>query len=130
MQVKDHKELKAAIAQLEYAAANKKQLMVSQFHTTYENIQPINIIKNQLKKLIGTSDLQSDATSAAMGLGAGLLSKKIYEGRSPNFFKQLLGTALEFGIAKVVANNSEKIKEVASGFLDKLFQSKEKPSAD
>jgi len=130
MQVKDHKELKAAIAQLEYAAANKKQLMVDQFHITYENLQPINIIKNQLRKLISSPDLQNDATGTAMGLGAGLLSKKIYEGGSSNIFKQFLGTALEFGVAKVVANNSEKIKEVASGFLDKLFQPKEKPSTD
>jgi hypothetical protein len=130
MQVKDHKELKAAIAQLEYAAANKKQSMVDQFHTTYENIQPINIIKRQLSKLISSPDLQNDATSAAMSLGAGLLSKKIYEGRSHNIFKQFIGTAVEFGVAKVVANNSDKIKEVAATFLDKLFKPAERPGSD
>jgi hypothetical protein len=122
MQVKDHKELKAAIAQLEYAAANKKKLMVDQFHTTYENIQPINIIKNQLSKLMSSPGLQNDATGTAIGLGAGLLSKKIYEGDSPNIFKQFMGSAIELGVAKVVANNSDKIKEVAAAFLDKLFK--------
>jgi hypothetical protein len=130
MPINNHEELKAAIIELEHSAAIKKQRMLQQFHTTYENLQPINIIKNQLKKLMDISDLQNDAASAAIGLGAGLFSKKIYEGSSPNIFKQFLGTALEFGVAKVVANNSEKIKEVVSGFLDRLFKSKEKPATD
>jgi hypothetical protein len=130
MPIKNNKELKTAIAQLENAAAIKKQIMADQFHTTYENMQPINIIKKQISKLIGASELQTDATGAAMGLGAGLLSKKIYEGSSPNIFKQFLGTFLEFGVAKLVANNSDKIKDVAANFIDKLFKSKEKPESD
>ena len=126
MEISNQKELKTAILELEKASTIKKQVMVDQFRTTYENHQPINIIKKQLNKLFNSSALQNDATGAAMGLGAGLLSKKIYEGSSPNIFKQFLGTALEFGVAKVVANNSDKIKEVASNFLDKLFTPKEK----
>lgn len=127
MKITDNKELKIAIAELEQVAAIKKQAMIEQFHSTAASLQPINIIKNQLNKLIGSSELQSNATGAAMGLGAGLLSKKIYEGSSPGFLKQFLGTALEFGVAKVVANNSDKIKDVAANFIDKLFKPKEKP---
>ncbi|HMG84051.1 MAG TPA: hypothetical protein VK559_13510 [Ferruginibacter sp.] len=126
MEIRDQKELKAAIAALEHAATIKKQIMTDQFHITYENLQPVNILKDQLRRLIGSTELQNDATSAAMGLGAGMLSKKFYEGSSPNIFKQFLGSALEFGVAKMVANNSDKIKEVAAGFLDKLFKTKEK----
>jgi len=129
MEINNHDQLKAAISQLEREAILKKELLVDQFHTTYENLQPINIIKNQLSKIIGSSTVQNDAVGTAMGVGAGLLSKKIYERGSNNIFKQLLGTALEFGVAGIVANNSEKIKEVAANLLDKLFKPKEKPNS-
>ncbi|HTB99308.1 MAG TPA: hypothetical protein VK705_01360 [Ferruginibacter sp.] len=129
MEINNHDQLKAAISQLEREAILKKELLVDQFHTTYENLQPINIIKNQLSKIIGSSTVQNDAVGTAMGVGAGLLSKKVYERGSNNIFKQLLGTALEFGVAGIVANNSEKIKEVAANLLDKLFKPKEKPNS-
>jgi hypothetical protein len=127
-EISNHEQLKAAILQLERETVLKKELLVDQFHTTYENLQPINIIKNQLSKIIGSSAIQNDAVGTAMGVGAGILSKKIYERGSNNIFKQFLGTALEFGVAGIVANNSEKIKEVAANLLDKLFNPKEKPN--
>jgi hypothetical protein len=126
MAINNQTELKAAIAQLQQVTEVKKRIMIDQFHITYENLQPVNIIKKQLSKLLGSGDLRTDGTDAAMGLGAGFISKKIYEGSSPNIFKQFLGSALEFGVAKLVANNSDKIKDVAANFLDKLFKPKEK----
>jgi hypothetical protein len=127
MSINNQTELKAAIARLQQVTEVKKQIMVDQFHITYENLQPVNIIRRQLNKFFNApSDIKDETTSAALGLGAGFFSKKIYEGSSPNIFKQFLGSALEFGVAKLVANNSDKIKEVAAGFLDKLFKPKEK----
>jgi hypothetical protein len=126
MAINNQTELKAAIVQLQQITEIKKRIMVDQFHITYENLQPVNIIKKQLNKLLGSGDRKTDSTDAAMGLGAGFISKKIYEGSSPNIFKQFLGSALEFGVAKIVANNSDKIKDVAASFLDKLFKPKEK----
>ena len=126
MEITNHKQLKAAIIQLEQDVLVKKELLTNQFHITYENLQPINIIKGQLHKLIGSSELQKDAVGTAMGLSAGVLSKKIYQGGSNNIFKQLIGTALEFGVARVVANNSEKIKEAGANLINKLFNTKKK----
>jgi hypothetical protein len=124
MEINNRDQLKVAIAQLEQRAIIQKQSLTVQFHTTYENLQPINIIKNQLSKLTDTSGIQNDPISAVMGLSAGLLSKKLYERGSGNIFKQIIGSAVEFGVARIVANNSEKIKEIAASFLDKLFKPK------
>ena len=126
MEITNHDQLKTAILQLEQEVLVKKELLINQFHITYENLQPVNIIKDQLHKLIGSRELQKDAVGTAMGLGAGIISKKIYQRGSDNIFKQLIGTVLEFGIAKVVANNSEKIKEVGANLIDRLFKPKEK----
>jgi hypothetical protein len=125
MEITNHKQLQAAIAALKQTTEIKKQVMVDQFRLTYENHQPANFIKNQFKKLL-SFETPTDPTGTAMGFGAGLLSKKIYEGSAPNIVQQFLGSALEFGVAKVVANNSDKIKEVASNFIDKLFTPKSK----
>jgi hypothetical protein len=129
MEINNRDQLKATIAQLELQAIEQKESLATQFHITYENLQPINIIKNQLSKLTDTSSLSNDPIGRAMGLGAGLLSKKLYERGSGNIFKQILGSALEFGIARIVANNSEKIKELASNVLNKLFHPKDQPDS-
>ncbi|HTB53491.1 MAG TPA: hypothetical protein VK718_12030 [Ferruginibacter sp.] len=126
MPIKNNRELKAAILQLELEAEIKRQAMIGQFHNTCENLQPANIIKKQLSKLTDLSAIQPDAVTAAMSFGAGLLSKKIYERGSNNIFRQLLGTTLEFGVAKIVANNSDKIKSTIAVFLDQLFKAREK----
>ncbi|HXD91648.1 MAG TPA: hypothetical protein VNX01_00465 [Bacteroidia bacterium] len=126
MEITNHDQLKAAILQLEQDALVKKEVLTNQFHVTYENLQPINIIKGQLRKLIASPELQKDAVGTAMGLGAGILSKKIYQRGSTNIFKQFIGTALELGVARVVANNSEKIKEAGANLIDRLFKPKEK----
>jgi hypothetical protein len=126
MEISNHNQLKTAILQLEQDVLEKKELLTNQFHITYENLQPINIIKGQLRKLMASPELPKDAVGATMGLGAGVLSKKIYQKGSDNIFKQFVGTALELGVARFVANNSEKLKEVGATLIDRLFNSKEK----
>jgi hypothetical protein len=103
--------LKVAIYKLEQRQIEQKELLIEQFHETYESLRPLNIIKNEFKRITGSSETKNNVVNAAIGLGAGFLSKKIFLGGSPNILKRLFGTVIEVGIAKLVAGNADKIKE-------------------
>jgi len=118
MEIRNIKELQAAIAILERKKLVQKELLAEQFHETYEHFKPINLIKNAIKDFeLSSSSLGSTLTSAAISAGAGILSKKLLVGRSGNPFKKLLGWAVELGVANLVSKNSGSIKE---GFINLL----------
>jgi len=111
MHINNKTSLKAAIYRLEQRQIEQKELLVAQFHETYESLRPLNVIKSELNRITGSSETRNNVVNAAIGLGAGLLSKKIFLGGSHNILKRLFGTVIEVGIAKLVAGNADKIKE-------------------
>ncbi|HMI79898.1 MAG TPA: hypothetical protein VK484_13960, partial [Ferruginibacter sp.] len=84
-------QLKQAIAILKIEEEEKKAALVDQFHYTYESLKPINLIKNAYRKVAGTPDIANKLIGTSMGLGAGILSKRILLGKSTNIFKRILG---------------------------------------
>ena len=122
MEIRSIKELQAAIAELENKKLVQKELLVEQFHETYEHFKPINLIKNAFNNFeFDSSSIGSTLTSAAISAGAGLLSKKLLVGRSGNPFKKLLGWAIELGVANIVAKNSGSIKDGFMSLLKKFM---------
>ncbi len=63
-----------------------------------------------------------------MGLGVGLLSKKLFIGKSAGLLKTVLGSAVEIGIAGLVAKNSGTIRSAGSRLFKNIFRSKSKES--
>ena len=111
MHINNKTSLKAAIHQLEQKQFKQKELLIAQFNETYESLRPLNIIKSEFNRITGSSETKNNLVNAAIGLGAGFLSKKIFLGGSHNILKRLFGTVVEVGIAKLVAGNADKIKE-------------------
>ena len=101
-------------------------MLIDHFNQTFESLKPINMIKSTLNELGRTPDLKSNILNAILGVGAGLLSKKIMVGRSTNLFRKIGATVLEFGIATLVAKNSDKIKTVGKGWINNFFDKKQK----
>ena len=120
MEIRNTKELHAAIAMLESKKLLHKELLIDHFHETYEHFKPLNLIKNAISEIdFSPSSISGTLTSAAISAGAGLLTKKIFVGSSNNIFKRLLGLVIELGVAHLVAKNSDEIKEKGT----KLFES-------
>ncbi|HTC00930.1 MAG TPA: hypothetical protein VK705_09625 [Ferruginibacter sp.] len=111
MYISNSTSLKAAIYQLEQKQIKQKEMLVAQFHETYESLRPLNVIKSEFNRITGSSETKNNVVNAAIGLGAGFLSKKIFLGGSHNIIKRLFGTVIEVGIAKLVAGNADKIRE-------------------
>lgn len=121
-------ELRESILLLEAQQETDGAALKEQFKTTYEQMKPINFIKNTLKDLVTEPNLRGDLLNATLGLAAGYLSKKAAIGSTSNPFKQILGTLLQMGVTKIVSKNADGIKSTASSIISSLFGKKESSS--
>lgn len=106
MEITNSTSLNEAIASLEKKRRFQEQDLSEHFKHTYQSLQPANIVKNAWQNFTSSPEAKGNVLKAALGLGAGLLSKRLFFGGSGSVFKKLLGTAVEFGVAKAVTNKS------------------------
>lgn len=118
-----HTTLKESIVQLELRQALEKKMLQEQFQLTYESITPINLIKNTIRQVAGSSEIKGEMLNASIGLTTGYLSKMLFERISNNPFKKLLGSAILFGITNVVIKNPEVIKSLGQSVF-RMIQNK------
>ncbi|WP_284653053.1 hypothetical protein [Flavobacterium terrisoli] len=104
-------------------AAHELELLKEQFHAAYDSLKPINLIKNALHDLTKSPDIKDDMMSNAIGIGSGMLSKKLLTGDSNNPVRKVLGTLAEFAVANLVSKYTGGISVIAGnllkGFLNK-----------
>lgn len=106
-------ELKESILLLEIQQAYEGPLLKEQFKTTYQNLRPVNLIKNTFKELVAAPDLKGRLVNTAVSMVAGYLSKKALVGSTHNPLKKILGTVIQMEVTGVVAKNSDGIKSTA-----------------
>jgi hypothetical protein len=122
-QIRNSDELEKAIAELELKAAAQKRNIDETFTIVTENLKPLNLVKNGVRSVF-SPEHREDLVNALIGLGTGILSRKLLLGRARGIFGKTAGKAVEWGIAGLVSNNAEKIKEKAGLLIDKLFRKK------
>jgi hypothetical protein len=118
--------LKNAIQELETERKVKEQLLRDQFYLTYESLKPVNILRNTLKNLFSSENLLENISDNAIGSFSGFILKRIFVGKSATKLKKLVGAILQFGIAKVISQNSDQIKKFGMAVLKIFFNKKEK----
>lgn len=124
MEIKNSADLKAAIVELENRKVNEKQALVNDFHAITESLKPLNLLKSTFHKVKESQGISGNILKAAVGLGVGLLSKKILISKSTGVVKTLLGSAIKMGVAGLVAKNTDNIKTSGTRFFKNIFSSK------
>ena len=124
MEIKNSADLKAAIVELENRKVNEKQGLVNDFHAIAESLKPLNLLKSTFHKVKESQGISGNILKAAVGLGVGLLSKKILISKSTGVVKTLLGSAIKMGVAGLVAKNTDNIKTSGTRFFKNIFSSK------
>lgn len=119
-QINSSKDLADAISILETKRKDQGNILREQFYLTYESLKPLNIIKNTLKDAATSGELKDNIMNTSVGLAAGYISKKVFEGVSNNPLKKLFGSALMFGITNIVTRNPETMKLLGSKFLNSI----------
>ena len=118
-------ELETAIAQLELKAAAQKKDIQQTFAVVSEDLKPLNLMRSGVRSVFSGENKES-LVNALIGLGSGIISRKLFFGRSNGVVAKTIGNAIQWGMAGLVSKNAEKIKEKAGEFIDKFFK-KHKP---
>jgi hypothetical protein len=116
--------LREEIGQLKYKQVLQGQLLKEQFNNVIESIRPVNVIKSTFNEVVTSPDLLGNVLNAAIGLTAGIFSKKVLVGSTLNPFKRILGTILEAGIATIVTTKGDTIRDTALRLFSKVFKKK------
>lgn len=115
--------LKEAIKALEIRQVEEEKQLRAEFLNVYENLKPINILKNIVRDVSNTDSLKHDVSSTMASLMSGFISKKLIIGRSKNPFVKLLGVGIQFGMTTLVSKNYNIIKDYVANFIN-LIQEK------
>jgi len=116
--------LNELILQTEKQSTYELALLKQQFRETYDSLKPVNIIKSVFHDLANSPDINNDLFSNAIGLGSGMLSKKLLMGSSDNPIRKVLGTVAEFAIANLVSKYTGGISVIAGNALKGFFNKK------
>lgn len=118
-------DLKKAIEELELHKHNEEELLKVHFHEVLEKFNPANLVKETVAEVSESMDFKKNLANVALGIGVSYLSKKLFVGKKTGgIAKQLLGTALEFGVSNLVAKKSKDIMESQKpkkGFFGRVF---------
>jgi len=121
--IKNSEELSEAIAALELKAAAQKREVEETFSSVSESLKPLNLMKNGVRSVF-SGENKGELLNALIGLGSGLLSRKLILGKTNGFVGKTVGKAIQWGMAGLISQNAEKIKEKAGGIIDRLFKKK------
>jgi hypothetical protein len=112
--------LRAAIVALENKQREEGQLLKTEFNLAYDSLKPINLIIGLVKEVGESEEIKNSLVNTSVGLGAGLLTRKIFESTSRSPFKRMIGTALQYGVTNTVSHHPEVVKMVGNG-ISALF---------
>ncbi|MDB5202269.1 MAG: hypothetical protein JWQ27_1678 [Ferruginibacter sp.] len=126
MKINNTDELDLAIIELEKRKVVQQSILLSQFHTTYEGLKPINLIKNAFHKITEPGDTRGTILKAVGGIGAGFLAKNLLIGKSTSVVGSLISNAVKVTATNVVLKNAEKIKAYGTAIVHNLFKSTQK----
>ncbi len=119
-------ELNDAIQLLEIKHAGETMLLKDQLKITYENLRPVNLIKNTFRDLATSSGNKEGIFESILSNSAGYVSKIILTGSSLNPLKIISGKLLQLLVTTVISQNAGGIKRAAAGLFNKTVSRKDK----
>lgn len=113
-------DLEDAIKLLKSKKSEDELLLKELFYMAYENVKPINMIKNLFKEPEASQNMADNLLTASVGFGAGYLSKLLFQKIVRFPFKNIIGNALMMGVENLITKNPTVISALSSLLLDTL----------
>ena len=124
MKIKNKVALDIAILELEKKRMIQEEALIAQYHATRESLRPLNLIRDGISRLTEMPGIGESLLKTAAGIGLGVLSKKLFLGRSPGIIKKFLSGVFELAVAKTSIDNADKIKALGTSLYHNLFKKK------
>lgn len=115
-------ELKEAITQLEGKKMMQEEDIKKEFKVMIFQLRPANLVKSTISEIIRTPNLINYFVDTSIGVGTGVLFKKMFTRFSSNPFKYIIGTALQYGVTNFVTNHAGPVKSVLGKVYDRFFK--------
>ena len=96
---------------------------------TYRSLKPDILLKSTLGNISSSPNLIDTFLGAGLGIASGFLSRKLIIGRSGNIFRKLIGSVIQAGVTKVIAENPPAVKSYGQIIL-KLFLHKRRKNPE
>ena len=103
-------DLQERIKELELQDARQMVALKLQAQETAESMRPANLVKNAFSEMFKSKGLKQDALKASVGIGAGLLIKKLITSQSKGIFSTLAGFALKAVTTTLIAKKIPGLK--------------------
>jgi hypothetical protein len=129
MQIHNSEDLERAIIEMERRKVIQQDILVQQFRKTTDSLNPINLVKGTLSKMVQPGDTRSMLIKLAGGVAMGFLTKGLFVGKSHSKLGSIVGSALKLGTTKAVVNNADKIKAYGVAIYNNLFKKRHKAIA-
>jgi len=111
------KDLHEAILLLEGRQEDEGKVLRDHFMRTYESMRPVNLIKSAFNEVTESQELKDHLLSSGVGLVAGHVSKRVYDGVQGNANGSITGTAIQFGVTNIVARHPEVLIAAGRGIF-------------
>lgn len=112
-------ELRERIILLEAREKEEIASLKNSYLNFLSSVNPSNIIKDTLNNIVGKPGLRSTVFDTIISAGAGVIGKKIFMGRSSNFFRKIGGLATQFIVSNFVRNKMPGVNESVNGLKHK-----------
>lgn len=106
MEINNSIDLENAIALLSIKNKAQTSAIKNQFADVVESLKPARLLKAAVSNIAENPGIAKVAIGTIVAVEAGGLSKKLIIGKSGNIFRRIIGTAVEFAVARSVLGNS------------------------
>jgi len=120
MKTNSTEALRLSILVLEQKQSVEAKFLQEQLSITYENLKPINFLRNAINEITRPASLKGNLTQFALGLFTSYLSRKILVRSSSNPLIRIAGIFAQHSLTRLIANNSTTIKIVINHFFNLL----------
>jgi hypothetical protein len=118
--IQNLKELKEEIAFRESQQAQDFIALKAEAKKAYASLKPVNFINETLKDLSSSPEFKGNLMNSTIGIGAGLITRKLILGATHNPIKQFLGTLLQMGVTSLVSKNGDSIKAGVAKLISRM----------
>jgi len=110
--IETQEDLLRAITALEQSRAEAALALEERTTDMIEGFRPVNLLKGAVRDITGSGGLTQRLLAMGVGMAAGRIARFIYQGRSRNPVKELIGSLLQAGITTYVSSKPETVQRI------------------
>lgn len=115
-------KLEDAIRLLEEKKNFEEADLKKHFNETYEQLNPINFIKNSIATMEQSPEFKNDLIKTSIALAVGYIIKRIIIGISDNPIRLVIGNFVQVFVYGLIIRNPAFIKKIAILFLQFIMK--------